>query len=96
MISSTTGHIIRVLGPYYSDSKNIDANIIFHGLKTQVEKTRKWTREDDLMFVDRDLNRDSLDFLHELDKNTRISKKKKKKKKKAQNNIQRKTAIHLG
>jgi len=44
------------------------------------------------MVVDRDLNRDSLDFLHELDRNTRISKKKKM----AQNNIQRKTAIHLG
>jgi len=28
------------------------------------------------MVVDRDLNRDSLDFLHELDRNTRISKKK--------------------
>jgi hypothetical protein len=44
MVVSTTGHIISSLGPYFSDGKNNDANILIHGLKTNAEDMSNWAK----------------------------------------------------
>jgi hypothetical protein len=48
MVVSTTGHIISSLGPYFSDGKNNDANILIHDLKTNAEDKSNWLREGDI------------------------------------------------
>jgi hypothetical protein len=53
IVVSTTGYIISVLGPYLVDSKNSDANILNHMIKTNVEEMKEWIREDDVFIVDR-------------------------------------------
>ena len=53
MVVSTTGHIISSLGPYFSDGKNNDANILIHSLKTNAEDMSNWLREGDIVVVDR-------------------------------------------
>jgi hypothetical protein len=50
---STTGHIISSLGPYFSDGKNNDANILIHGQKTNAEDMSNWLREGNIVVVDR-------------------------------------------
>ena len=65
MVVSTTGHIISSLGPYFSDGKNNDANILIHGLKTNAEDMSNWLREGDIVVVDRGF-RDSFEFLNDL------------------------------
>lgn len=65
MVVSTTGHIISSLGPYFSDGKNNDANILIHGLKTNAEDMSNWLREGDIVVVDRGF-RDSVEFLNDL------------------------------
>jgi 3-deoxy-D-arabino-heptulosonate 7-phosphate (DAHP) synthase len=65
MVVSTTGHIISSLGPYFSDGKNNDANILIHDLKTNAEDLSNWLREGDIVVVDRGF-RDSVEFLNDL------------------------------
>ena len=65
MIVSTTGYIISVFGPYHADMKNNDASIIKHSLNYNVENTREWIQEDDVVIVDRAF-RDSIEFLSDL------------------------------
>ena len=55
MVVSTTGHIISSFGPYFSDGKNNDANILIHGLKTNAEDMSNWLREGDIVVVERGL-----------------------------------------
>ncbi|XP_033753259.1 uncharacterized protein LOC117336747 [Pecten maximus] len=63
---STTGYIVSVLGPYLRHSKNNDAEILKHALKTDEEAIRSWLQEDDIFIVDRDF-RDSIDFLEAME-----------------------------
>lgn len=62
---TTTGYILSVIGPYYSDGKNNDANILNHIIQNNLEEVKDWLREDDIMIVDRGF-RDSVDLLSKL------------------------------
>ncbi|XP_033726042.1 uncharacterized protein LOC117315788 [Pecten maximus] len=65
VIVTTTGYIVSILGPYHADSKNNDASILKHNIKTNMENMKDWLQTDDLLVVDRGF-RDSLEFLSEL------------------------------
>lgn len=53
MIVTSTGYSVSVLGPYFSDNKSNDAQIIIHALSNNAETMRSWLNEDDVMIVDR-------------------------------------------
>ena len=40
VVVTTTGYIVSVLGPYFSDGKNNDASILNHFLKNNMEDIR--------------------------------------------------------
>lgn len=65
MFVSTTGYIVSVIGPYFSDAKNNDANILKHVMFRNEEEIRSWVKEDDVFVVDRGF-RDSLSMLERL------------------------------
>jgi hypothetical protein len=50
MIVSSTGYYVSVLGPYLSNNKNNDANIIMHALSNNVESMKSWLNEDDVFY----------------------------------------------
>lgn len=62
---STTGYFVSVMGPYLSDGKNNDANILKHIFATDAEEIKSWVEEGDVFVVDRGF-RDSIDILREL------------------------------
>jgi hypothetical protein len=53
VIVTTTGYFVTVMGPYFADSKNNDASILNHMLKTSTEEIRDFIQEDDIFVVDR-------------------------------------------
>ncbi|KAK3102527.1 hypothetical protein FSP39_011968 [Pinctada imbricata] len=65
VICTTTGYFISVIGPYFADSKNNDASILNHIIKSNVQSIREWVHESDVFIVDRGF-RDSLDMLEDL------------------------------
>lgn len=65
VVVSTTGYIVSILGPYYSDCKNNDSAILKHMIWNNVEEIKKWIQEDDIFVVDRGF-RDSLDMLENI------------------------------
>ncbi|KAK3095980.1 hypothetical protein FSP39_021599 [Pinctada imbricata] len=65
VITTTTGYYVSILGPYFADSKNNDASILTHILKSNVEDIRNWVEKDDTFVVDRGF-RDSLTLLEDL------------------------------
>ncbi|XP_060604358.1 uncharacterized protein LOC132757169 [Ruditapes philippinarum] len=65
VIVTTTGYFVTVMGPYFADSKNNDASILNHMLKTNTEEIRDFIQEDDIFVVDRGF-RDSLELLQDL------------------------------
>lgn len=68
VIVTTTGYFVSVMGPYLSDFKNNDANILKQIFATDTEEIKKWTRKGDIFVVDHGF-RDSVDFLNELGTN---------------------------
>ena len=58
---STSGYVLSVLGPYLSDSKNNEAQILNHVLEN-IEEIHSWLHVDDVVIVDRGF-RDAVDFL---------------------------------
>ena len=65
VVVSTTGYFITVAGPYLADTKNNDASILRHMLKTNVEEMKSWVNENDIFVVDRGF-RDAIDMLAEM------------------------------
>lgn len=65
MFVTTSGYIVSVIGPYYSDAKNNDSSILNQILKNNVEEIREWLNEDDVVVVDRGF-RDSVELLNEF------------------------------
>lgn len=65
VITTTTGYIVSVFGPYFSDSRNNDANILNHAFTCNLENMRDWLQENDVLVVDRGF-RDSIDFIESL------------------------------
>lgn len=62
---STSGYILSVIGPYYSDGKNNDAQILKHIIQNDIEEFKQWVCENDVIIVDRGF-RDSVELLHEI------------------------------
>ena len=65
MMVCTTGYILGVFGPYYSDYKNNDAAITKHIFQKNIDDIKTWLKDDDILVVDRGF-RDCLDFLQQL------------------------------
>ncbi|XP_018401795.1 PREDICTED: uncharacterized protein LOC108778963 [Cyphomyrmex costatus] len=65
MIVTTTGYILDVLGPYYANGKNNDANIFTALLQSDSTKLRQWLKSNDVFVVDRGF-RDCLYLLEDL------------------------------
>lgn len=65
MFVSTTGYIVDVLGPYFADGKNNDANILNSLMMSDASELRRWLSPNDVFVVDRGF-RDSLEMLEEL------------------------------
>ncbi|XP_065213296.1 uncharacterized protein LOC135840599 [Planococcus citri] len=65
MLVSSTGYIIDVIGPFYADGKNNDANIMAAILKANANCLFSWLKPNDIFIVDRGF-RDCLGLLEEL------------------------------
>ena len=61
----TTGYIITISGPFYSDFHSNDASVLEGFLLNNYEDIVSWTKENDIMILDRDF-RDSLGVLKAL------------------------------
>ena len=64
-MATTTGYIITVFGPFYSDYYNNDASILKHVLLNNYEDILNWVEDNDIMILDRGF-RDSLGVLQAL------------------------------
>lgn len=43
---STTGYIISVIGPYFSDGNNNDAQILNHIIRNDIKEFKQWMSEE--------------------------------------------------
>ncbi|CAC5425844.1 unnamed protein product [Mytilus coruscus] len=68
---TTTSYIISVIGPYFSDGKNNDAQIMKHIIQHDIEEFKEWVTEDDILIVDRGF-RDTIDLLQEMGIHTKM------------------------
>ncbi|CAC5361691.1 unnamed protein product [Mytilus coruscus] len=68
---TTSGYIISVIGPYFSDGKNNDAQIMKHIIQHDIEEFKEWVTEDDILIVDRGF-RDAIDLLQEIGIQTKM------------------------
>ena len=66
MMVTTTGYIVTIFGPFFSDFHNNDASMLKHVMLNNYEDILNWTKEDDIMILDRGF-RDSLGVLKALD-----------------------------
>jgi hypothetical protein len=62
---TTTGYIVTIFGPFFSDFHNNDASILKHVMLKNYEDILTWIKEDDIMILDRGF-RDSLGVLKAL------------------------------
>ncbi|XP_065935231.1 uncharacterized protein [Magallana gigas] len=65
VVVSTDGYFLTVVGPYLADSRNNDASILNHMLKSNIEDIKNWFEDDDIFIVDRGF-RDALGVLEEF------------------------------
>lgn len=65
VVVSTDGYFLTVVGPYLADSRNNDASILNHMLKSNIEDIKNWFEDDDIFIVDRGF-RDALGVLGEF------------------------------
>lgn len=68
---STSGYILSVIGPYYSDGKNNDAQIMKHIIQNDIEEFKQWVCENDVIIVEGGF-RDSVELLHEIGVRTKM------------------------
>jgi len=71
MIVAPNGHILDVHGPYFSDSRNNDANILRDQLRDDIGGLRAWLRDGDIFLVDRGY-RDALEVLRQMNINVKM------------------------
>lgn len=62
---STTGNIISVIGPHFSDGNNNDAQILNHIIRNDIKEVKEWMSEEYVLILDQGF-RDSLELLQEL------------------------------
>lgn len=62
VMTTTTGYIIAIFGPFHSDFYNNDASILKHVLLNNYGDILNWVKDDDIMILDRGF-RDSLGVL---------------------------------
>lgn len=62
---STTGYIISVIGPYFSDGNTNDAQILNHIIRNDIKEFKQWMSEEYVLILDQGF-RDSLELLQEL------------------------------
>lgn len=62
---TTTGYIVTIFGPFYSDFHNNDASILKHVMLNNYEEILTWIKDGDIMILDRGF-RDSLGVLKTL------------------------------
>ena len=62
---TTTGYILTIFGPFFSNFQNNDASILKHIMLNNYEDILNWTNEGDIMLLDRGF-RDSLGVLKAL------------------------------
>lgn len=60
-----------MIGPYYSDWKNSDAQILKHIIHNDIEEFKQWVCENGVIIVDRGF-RDSVELLHEIGMRTEM------------------------
>ena len=64
-MTTTTGYIITIFRPFYSDYYNNDASILKHVLLNNYDDILNWVEDNDIMVLDRGF-RDSLGVLKAL------------------------------
>ena len=65
VIVTTTGYIVGIFGPFFSDNSNNDASILKHIMINNYDDILGWIEENDIMILDRGF-RDSLGVLKSL------------------------------
>ncbi|XP_053378556.1 uncharacterized protein LOC123541039 [Mercenaria mercenaria] len=65
VVVTTTGYFVTIVGPFFADSKNNDAAILNHMLRSNTEDIRNFVKEKDIIVVDRGF-RDSVSLLEDL------------------------------
>lgn len=71
LIVAPDGYILDIHGPYFSDARNNDANILIHELNDDAQSLRNWVQDGDIFVVDRGY-RDAVQFLEGLNLNCEI------------------------
>ena len=71
MIVSTDGYIVSMLGPYFANDKNNDAEITKNIIYNNQEDILDWLKPNDVLVVDRGF-RDALNDLHKFGYKTKI------------------------
>lgn len=62
VVVTTTGYIVAIFGPFFSDHSNNDASILKHIMINNYDDILNWIEENDIMILDRGF-RDSLGVL---------------------------------
>lgn len=62
---STTGYIISVIGPCFSDGNTNDAQILNHIIRNDIKEFKQWMSEEYVLILDQGFW-DSLELLQEL------------------------------
>ena len=65
IVTTTTGYIVGIFGPFFSDNSNNDASILKHIMINNYDDILGWIEENDIMILDRGF-RDSLGVLKSL------------------------------
>ncbi|CAF3184663.1 unnamed protein product [Rotaria sp. Silwood2] len=65
VVVSTTGYIVAIFGPFFSDNNNNDASILKHIITNNYDDILNWIEENDILILDRGF-RDSLGILKSL------------------------------
>ena len=63
---TTTGYIVGIFGPLFSDNNNNDASILKHIIINNYDNILNWIKNNDIMIIDRGF-RDSLGALKAVD-----------------------------
>ena len=62
VVVTTTGYIVAIFGPFFSDNSNNDASILKHIMINNYDDLLNWIEENDIMILDRGFH-DSLGVL---------------------------------
>lgn len=71
MFVAPNGYILNILGPYFSNTHNNDANILISEFNRDVEEMRAWFQPGDIFLVDRGY-RDAIPTLERLGINVQM------------------------